>query len=108
MNWATALSLIRPRLRECLIAASVTADAAFDTRKCYDAIAAHGAAAIILPHKNAKPWKPDTAPGPIARNEALRASRRFGGRFGDDGEGPVRQRFEGSPERYHRRSHVEI
>ena len=38
---------------------------------------ARGAAAIIPPRKNAKPWKPDTA-GAIARNEALRASRRFG------------------------------
>ena len=57
--------------------ASVTADGAFDTCKCRDAIAARGAAAIIPPRKNAKPWKPDT-PGAIARNEALRASKRFG------------------------------
>ena len=39
--------------------------------------AARGAAAITPPRMNAKPWKPDT-PGAIARNEALRASRRFG------------------------------
>ena len=70
--------------------ASVTADGAFDTRKCHDAIhcpatvclqtvseAARGAAAVIPPRKNAKPWKPDTT-GAIARNEALRASTRFG------------------------------
>jgi hypothetical protein len=44
--------------------ASVTADGAFDTRKCHDAIAARGAAAIIPPRKNAKPWKPDTAGAP--------------------------------------------
>jgi hypothetical protein len=56
------------------VIASVTADGAFDTRKCHDAIAARGAAAIIPPRKNAKPWKPDTA-GAIARNEALRAPR---------------------------------
>ena len=56
---------------------SVTADGAFDTRKCQEAIAERGAAAIIPPRKNAKLWKPDT-PGAIARNEALRASRRFG------------------------------
>ncbi len=56
---------------------SVTADGAYDTRKCHDAIAAEGAAANITPRKNAKPWKPDT-PGAIARNEALRASQRFG------------------------------
>ena len=57
--------------------ASVTADGTFDTRKCHDGIAARGAAAIIPPRRNAKPWKPDTA-GAIARNDALRASRRFG------------------------------
>jgi hypothetical protein len=33
----------------------VTADGAFDTRKCRDAIAARGADAIIPPWKNAKP-----------------------------------------------------
>ncbi len=57
--------------------ASVTADGAFDTRKCHDAIAARGAAAIIPPRKNAKPWKPDT-PGAIARNDILRTSKRVG------------------------------
>ncbi len=36
--------------------AGITADGAFDTRKCHDAIAARGAAAIIPPRKNAKPW----------------------------------------------------
>ena len=87
--------------------ASVTADGAFDTRKCHDAIhcpatvclqtvrgAARGAAAIIPPRKNAKPWKPDT-PGAIARNEALRASKRFGR--------TIWRRWSG----YHRRSRVE-
>jgi len=54
--------------------ASITADSAFDTRKCHDAIAA---AAIIPPRRNAKPWKADTV-GAVARNEALRASKRFG------------------------------
>ena len=53
--------------------ASVTADGAYDTRKCHDAIADRGAVAIIPPRKNAKPWKADTA-GAAARNEALRAS----------------------------------
>jgi len=74
--------------------ASVTADGAFDTRKCHDAIADRGAAAIIRPRKNARPWKPDT-PGAIARNEALRASRRFGR--------SIWRRWSG----YHRRSRVE-
>lgn len=74
--------------------ASVTADGAFDTRKCHDAIAARGAAAIIPPRKNAKPWKPDT-PGAIARNEILRTSKRLGR--------TIWQRWSG----YHRRSRVE-
>lgn len=34
--------------------ASVTADGAYDTRKCHDVIADHGAAAVIPPRKNAK------------------------------------------------------
>ncbi len=37
---------------------SVTADGAHDTRKCHEAIAARGAAAVIPPRRNAKPWKP--------------------------------------------------
>lgn len=74
--------------------ASVTADGAFDTRKCHDAIAARGAAAIIPPRKNGKPWKADGA-GAVARNEALRASRRFGS--------AIWRRWSG----YHRRSRAE-
>jgi hypothetical protein len=57
--------------------ASVTADGAYDTRKCHDAIAERGANAIIPPRKNAKPWKAITA-GAVARNEALRASKYLG------------------------------
>jgi len=45
---------------------SVTADGAYDTPKCHDAIADRGTATIIPPRKNAKPWKPDAA-GAIAR-----------------------------------------
>ena len=73
---------------------TVIGDGAFDTRKCHEAIAARGAAAIIPPRKNAKPWKPGT-PGAIARNEALRASRRFGR--------TIWRRWSG----YHRRSRAE-
>ncbi len=64
----------RPPARDT---ASVTADGAFDTRKCHEAIAARGAAAIMPPRKNAKPWKPGTA-GAIASNDILRTSTRFG------------------------------
>ena len=74
--------------------ATVTADGAFDARKCHDAIAARGAAAIIPPRKNAKPWKPDTA-GAIARNEILRTSKRVGR--------TIWRRWSG----YHRRSRAE-
>ena len=35
----------------------VTADGAYDTRKCQDAITARGAYAVIPPPRNAKPWK---------------------------------------------------
>ena len=53
------------------------ADGAYDTRNCHDVIADRGAAAIVPPRKNAKPWKPTTS-GAIARNEALRASKYLG------------------------------
>lgn len=74
--------------------AGVTADGAYDTRKCHDAIAARGAAAIIPPRKNARPWKPDTA-GAIARNEILRTTKRVGR--------SIWRRWSG----YHRRSRAE-
>ena len=64
--------------------ASVTADGAYDTRKCHDAIADRGAHAVIPPRKNAKPWKTATA-GAGARNEALRAAKYRNVRLGDDG-----------------------
>ena len=90
--------------------ATVTADGAFDTRKCHRfgglrgpirghgpprTIAARGAAAIIPPRKNAKPWKPDTA-GAVARNEILRTSKRVGR--------TIWRRWSG----YHRRSRAEM
>lgn len=73
---------------------SVTADGAYDTRKCHDAIAMRGASAVIPPRKNAKPWKPTSA-GAIARNEAVNASRYLGR--------AIWRRWSG----YHRRSRVE-
>lgn len=56
---------------------SVTADGAYDTRKCHDAIAARNASPVIPPCKNARFWKPDT-PGARARNEAVRSSKYLG------------------------------
>lgn len=73
---------------------SVTADGAYDTRKCYDAIAARNAHAVIPPRKNAKMWKPDT-PGARARNEAVRSSKYLGRALWRNLTG------------YHRRSRVE-
>ena len=73
---------------------SVTADGAYDTRKCHDAIAARNAHAVIPPRKNAKPWKPTSA-GAIARNDAISASRYLGR--------TIWKRWSG----YHRRSRVE-
>ncbi|MFY0312930.1 IS5 family transposase [Leisingera sp. D0M16] len=73
---------------------SVTADGAYDTRKCHDAIADRGAHAVIPPRKNAKPWKTVTV-GAVARNEALRASKYLGR--------ALWRRWSG----YHRRSRVE-
>jgi len=56
---------------------SVTADGAYDTRKCHDAIAARNALAVIPPRRKAKPWTPASA-GAMARNEAVNASRYLG------------------------------
>jgi len=69
-------------------------DGAFDTRACHAAIAGRGAQAVIPPRKNGRPWKENT-PGAHVRNEALRASRRFGR--------AIWRRWSG----YHRRSRVE-
>jgi hypothetical protein len=73
---------------------SVTADGAYDTRKCHDAIAGRGAYAVIPPRKNAQLWKTVTA-GAVARNEALRASKYLGRAIWRNWSG------------YHRRSRVE-
>jgi len=74
--------------------ASVTADGAYNTRKCHEAIAGRGAAAVIPPRRNAQPWREITA-GAAARNAALRASRHFGR--------AIWRRWSG----YHRRSRAE-
>ena len=65
-----------PMLPELLDQIPPEQEIAFDTRKCRDAIATRGAAAIIPPRKNAKPWKAVTAGA--ARNEILRTSKYLG------------------------------
>jgi hypothetical protein len=62
------------------VVGTVTADGAYDTRKCHAAIAERGATAIIPIRKNGRPWKED-GPAAKARNEILRASRHFGRAF---------------------------
>ena len=55
--------------------ASVSADGAYDTRACHEAIAERGAMAVIPPRKSAKPWKAKTQ-GSRVRNEAVLACSR--------------------------------
>ena len=73
---------------------TVTADGAYDTRACHAAIAVRQATAVIPTRRNGRPWK-ETTPGAQARNDILRASRRFGRAIWRNWSG------------YHRRSLVE-
>jgi hypothetical protein len=59
---------------------TVTADGAYDTRRCHTAIIDRQATAIIPIRKNGRPWKED-CPAAIARNETLRATRHYGKSF---------------------------
>ena len=73
---------------------SVSADGAYDTKACHEAIAHRQATAIIPTRKNARPWAESRA-GAQARNEILRATRKFGR--------SIWKKWSG----YHRRSLVE-
>jgi hypothetical protein len=73
---------------------SLSADGAYDTQACHEAIAARGAIAVIPTRKNARLWKRYTA-GAQARNEILCATQRLGRRIWKAWSG------------YHRRSLVE-
>ena len=59
---------------------TVTADGAYDTRRCHTAIIDRQATAIIPIRKNGRPWKED-CPAAVARNETLRATRHYGRAF---------------------------
>ena len=85
---------------------SVTADGAYDTRKCHEAIAARNAHAVIPPRKMPNPGNPLsllqaatagqwTSAGAMARNDAVSAQRYLGR--------TVWRRWS----KYHRRSRVE-
>lgn len=59
---------------------TVTADGAYDTRRCHTAIIERRAIAIIPIRKNGRPWK-ENCPAAVARNETLRATRHYGRAF---------------------------
>ncbi len=59
---------------------TVTADGAYDTRRCHTAIIDRQATPIIPIRKNGRPWKED-CPAAITRNKTLRATRHYGRAF---------------------------
>ena len=59
---------------------TVTADGAYDTRRCHSAIIDRQATAIIPIRKNGRPWRED-CPAAVARNKTLRATRHYGRAF---------------------------
>ena len=73
---------------------SVTADGAYDTRRCHIAILERDAVPIIPIRKNCRLWKAD-CPAARVRNETLRATRNYGRAFW--------KRWSG----YHARSRIE-
>ena len=59
---------------------TLTADGAYDTRRCHTAIIDRQATAIIPIRKHGRPWKAD-CPAAIARNETLRTTQHYGRAF---------------------------
>lgn len=60
----------------------VSADAGYDTKRCYRAIAAQGARAVIRPRSNAKIWQHGNCKAPpLDRDENLRMIRKRGRRM---------------------------
>lgn len=59
---------------------TVTADGAYDTRRCHTAIIEREATAIIPTRKNGRPWKGD-GPAAVVLNDILRATRHYGRAF---------------------------
>lgn len=73
---------------------TVTADGAYDTRRCHAAITERQATPVIPIRKNGRAWKED-CPAAKARNETLRATKHYGRAFWKHWTG------------YHARSRVE-
>ena len=59
---------------------TVTADGAYDTRRCHTAVIDRQATAIIPIRRNGRPWK-EHCPAAVARNATLRATRLYGRAF---------------------------
>ena len=76
-NDASVVPILLSQIPEERTISSVTGDVAYDTRNCHEAIAQHGANAVIPTRQNASFWRPDK-PGYEARNETLRAVKRLG------------------------------
>jgi hypothetical protein len=77
---APMLPELRAQIPAAEPVASVSADGAYDTKACHEAIAQRGAAAIIPPRKNAQVLKSQSA-GAKVRNEAVLACKRLGPRI---------------------------
>jgi hypothetical protein len=60
--------------------AVISGAGAYDTRAVYEASSSRHAALLVLPRRNGKPWKAQTA-GATERNETLRAIRHLGRRL---------------------------
>jgi len=56
---------------------TVTADGAYDTRRCHEAVIERGANGIIPIRRNGRAWKAD-CPAALARNKIFHATRRLG------------------------------
>lgn len=78
---------------------TVTTDEAYDRRRCDSAIIERDAVPIIPIRKNGRAWKED-CPAERFRNEALRATRRYGRAFWkQSSEYRARQPDRGKPSR---------
>ena len=71
---ATQAEELLSQLDPAELLASVSGDGAYDTRGFYRTVCSRGAAVIVPPRRNGKPWK-DRAESAQARNATLAAAR---------------------------------